>query len=54
MEKSKPIRASKTIRGLLLVFLPIVQQLGVELDIMDIIEIGNGINELVLLATQFV
>ena len=31
-----------------------MQHLGVQLDIMDIIEMGNGINEMVLIATQLV
>lgn len=52
--ETKPVRASRTLRGLLLVFLPLLQNLWVELDIKDIIEMGNQIDQMVLIATQLV
>ena len=52
--ETKPIRASKTVRGLVIAIIPMLQYVWLDIDISDVITIGNMTNELYDIAVQLV
>lgn len=51
---TKPVRASKTVWGLVLVLVPLLNQLGVELELGALVRLWDLVNELYLVAVQLV
>lgn len=51
---TKPIRASKTVRGILIAVIPMLKHLGVEIDMASLIQIGDVTNNLYMVAVQLV
>lgn len=52
MRQTKPFRASKTLRGILLILVPLLKQLGVEIGIDDVVIIWDWLNSMVMMWTQ--